>query len=65
MTLNHEVDTTYEGMPTAMAKAARIVSPLPYPRALYSAGAKSGNPKPARERRNATAAKARMKVRVS
>ncbi len=41
-----------------MATAARIVSPFPKPRALYIAGAKSGKPKPATERRNETAARA-------
>ena len=50
---------TYEGIPTTIAKHARIVSPLPYPSALYIAGANSGKPKPARERRNVTAASAK------
>lgn len=41
-----------------MAKHARIVSPLPYPSALYIAGAKSGKQKPAIKRKNARAASA-------
>ena len=49
---------TYEGTPTAMAKHARIVSPLPYPSALYIAGANSGKPNPASERRKVAAARA-------
>ena len=51
-------EKTYEGMPTAMAKQARMVSPFPYPSALYIAGANNGKPKPARERKNVTAARA-------
>lgn len=49
---------TYAGTPTAMAKHARIVSPFPYPSALYIAGAKSGKQKPAIERKKARAASA-------
>ena len=36
-----------------------MVSPFPYPSALYIAGEKSGKPKPAKERRHETAARAR------
>ena len=49
---------TYAGHPMASARAANIVSALPYPRALYMAGAKRGKPKPARLRKQDTAAMA-------
>lgn len=51
-------DITHAGQPKAIANAARIVQPLPYPNLAYMAGAKSGKPKPARERRQDTAASA-------
>ena len=41
-----------------MATTASILSPLPYPRALYIAGANSGKPNPAMDLRNVTAARA-------
>lgn len=51
------------------ANAARMVFPFPYPSALYIAGANSGKPKPASERRHDTAANAnhtaQTKKRVS
>lgn len=51
-------NSTHAGQPTATANAARIVFPFPYPRAANIAGAKSGKPKPARDRKNETAARA-------
>lgn len=49
---------TYAGQPITIATTARIVSPFPNPSALYIAGANRGNPKPASDRRHATAASA-------
>lgn len=48
-----------------MATAARIESPLPYPSALYIAGANSGKPKPAHDRQNVTAASAEAACKVN
>lgn len=41
-----------------MATTPKIESPLPYPSEAYIAGANSGNPKPAHDRRKVTAASA-------
>ena len=49
---------TPAGHPTPIANAASIVSPFPYPSASYIVGANSGNPNPAHDRRNETAARA-------
>lgn len=49
---------THAGHPRPMARHARMVSPFPYPSFAYIAGANRGKPKPARERRNETAARA-------
>ena len=49
---------TYAGQPIPIPQAARIVSPFPRPSALYIAGAKSGNPNPARDRKKEAAARA-------
>ena len=49
---------THAGHPTAMANAARMVSPFPYPSALYMGGAKSGKPNPVTDRRKFAAARA-------
>jgi hypothetical protein len=46
------------GQPTTIENPASRVEPPPYPRALYIAGAKSGKPKPAKERKHDTAANA-------
>ena len=51
---------TYAGHPTTIAKIAKTVSPFPYPRALYIAGANSGKPNPASERKHETAASAKF-----
>ena len=48
----------YAGMPITIAAHAKIVFPFPYPRALYIAGANSGKPKPAIERKNVVEASA-------
>lgn len=55
---------TYAGQPITMATTARIVSPFPYPSALYIAGANRGNPKPAIDRRHAAAARAEYKYKM-
>ena len=49
---------TYEGHPNIIAKHARTVHPFPYPSLLNMAGANSGNPKPANDRKHETAASA-------
>lgn len=56
--MHNEGTGTYAGQPMTIATIARIVSPLPKPRAEYIAGANRGNPKPANDRRNETAANA-------
>ena len=50
--------TTYAGQPTKIATNASKVSPHPTPRAAYIAGANSGKPKPAMERKNVVEASA-------
>ena len=47
---------THAGHPITMAITASTVSPFPNPSAEYIAGANRGNPHPANERRQATAA---------
>ena len=54
---------THAGQPITNATTARRVSPPPNPSALYIAGANKGNPKPASDRRQETAASARPKRR--
>ena len=49
-------EQTHAGQPMTMATAASTVSPLPNPSAEYIAGANSGNPQPASERKQDTAA---------
>lgn len=49
---------THAGHPMAKAIAARIVLPLPYPRALYISPANRGNAKPATDLRQVAAAMA-------
>ena len=49
---------SYAGHPTTIANAARMVLPLPYPRAPYIIGANSGNPNPAKALKKSTAASA-------
>ena len=49
---------TYAGHPTTIDTPARSVFPHPYPSLPYIAGANSGNPKPANERRKIVAASA-------
>ena len=53
-----EPDGTHAGHPMRIPTHARIVLPLPNPSALYIAGANSGNPNPASDRRNDVAASA-------
>lgn len=50
----------YAGHPITAPTIASTVLPHPYPKALYIAGAKSGKPNPAQERRQVTAARAGM-----
>jgi len=45
-----------------MATTAKTVLPIPYPSALYMAGAKSGKPNPATERKQDTAASATYNI---
>lgn len=56
---------TYAGHPTMIAIQAKMVSPLPYPRAAYMDGANNGNPNPHNERRKATAARAEAACKVN
>lgn len=51
---------TYAGHPMTAPTIASTVLPHPYPRASYIAGANSGKPNPAQERRNVTAARAKQ-----
>ena len=55
---------TYEGHPNIIAKHARTVHPFPYPSLLNMAGANSGNPKPANDRKHETAASAIIVKRI-
>lgn len=48
----------HAGHPIAIATAARMESPTPYPSALYMLGAKSGNPNPQKDRTHVIAARA-------
>jgi len=49
---------TYAGHPMNTARTAKIVFPLPYPSDWNIAGAKSGKPNPAHDRRKVAAASA-------
>lgn len=49
---------THAGHPSPMERQAKIVFPRPYPSLWNIAGANSGKPKPASERRKETAARA-------
>lgn len=53
---------TYAGHPRPIETHARIVSPLPYPNRSYMMGANKGKPNPASDRKNETAARAKIRV---